>query len=214
MYALDPQAARKADTTGATIKELGKYIGEITQAKDVVTKKGGRGIEFIFKSASGQKANLAIYTTGANGDKYQGYDTLMAMLVCMGLSGIRPQPGTATRYDFDARMDVQEQATIFPDLCKPIGVLLETEDYVKQDGGIGMRIVLKSVFQSSTELTASEIMDRKTHPELLPKMVAALRHRPVKGHQTAGQQAHRDDGFGGPPAGHPANGGGFDSDSW
>lgn len=209
MYQLDPQAARQADTTGATIKEIGKYIGEFAQAKDVVTKKGGRGIEFIFKSASGQKANLAIYTTGANGDRYQGYDALMAIMTCMQLRGIKPQPGKITRYDFDSKKEVIEDGTVFPDLHKPIGVLLETEDYEKKDGSLGTRMVLKNVFQPSTELTASEILDKKTQPVLLPKMVEGLRHRPLKGRASA-QATRQDDGFGGPPAGHPASSG-FDS---
>ncbi len=182
MYTLDTQSARKADTTGNTIKELGKYVGSFVQAKDVTTKKGGKGIELVFKNDAGQKANLAIYTTGANGDKYQGYDALMAIMTCMQLRRIEPKPGKATRYDFDKKEDVSEDATIFPDLCKPIGVLLETEDYAKQDGsGIGTRMVLKNVFQADTELTASEILDRKTQPELLAKMVEGLRHRPIKG---------------------------------
>lgn len=180
MYQLDTQAARHADTAGATIKEIGKYVGEFIQAKDVVTKKGGRGIEFIFKSNSGQKANFAIYTTGANGDRYQGYDALMAIMTCMSLRGIKPAPGKVTRYDFDAKKEVQEDGTVFPDLHKPIGVLLETEDYEKKDGSIGTRMVLKNVFQPSTELTASEILDKKTQPVLLPKMVEGLRHRPLK----------------------------------
>ena len=205
MYALDTQAARHADTAGATIKELGKYGGEFVQAKDVVTKKGGRGIEFIFKSQGGQKANLAIYTTGANGDRYQGYDALMAIMTCLQLRGIKPAPGKVTRYDFDSKKEVQEDGTVFPDLHKPIGVLLETEDYEKKDGSIGTRMVLKNVFQPGTELTASEILDKKTQPELLAKMVEGLRHRPLKG---ARQPAPRqDDGFGGPPAGHPASSG-------
>ena len=205
MYTLDAQAARHADTAGATIKEIGKYVGEFIQAKDVVTKKGGRGIEFIFKSQGGQKANLAIYTTGANGDRYQGYDALMAIMTCLQLRGIKPAPGKVTRYDFDAKKEVVEDGTVFPDLHKPIGVLLETEDYEKKDGSIGTRMVLKNVFQPSTELTASEILDKKTLPELLTKMVEGLRHRPLKG---ARQPAPRqDDGFGGPPAGHPASSG-------
>lgn len=205
MYTLDAQAARHADTAGATIKEIGKYVGEFIQAKDVVTKKGGRGIEFIFKSQGGQKANLAIYTTGANGDRYQGYDALMAIMTCLQLRGIKPAPGKVTRYDFDTKKEVVEDGTVFPDLHKPIGVLLETEDYEKKDGSIGTRMVLKNVFQPSTELTASEILDKKTHPELLAKMVEGLRHRPLKG---ARQPAPRqDDGFGGPPAGHPASSG-------
>lgn len=213
MYTLDVQAARHADTAGATIKEIGKYVGEFVQAKDVVTKKGGRGIEFIFKSQGGQKANLAIYTTGANGDRYQGYDALMAIMTCLQLRGIKPAPGKVTRYDFDTKKEVVEDGTVFPDLHKPIGVLLETEDYEKKDGSIGTRMVLKNVFQPSTELTASEILDKKTQPELLAKMVEGLRHRPLKG---ARQPAPRqDDGFGGPPAGHPASSGfdGLDDDS-
>ena len=205
MYTLDVQAARHADTAGATIKEIGKYVGEFIQAKDVVTKKGGRGIEFIFKSRCGQKANLAIYTTGANGDRYQGYDALMAIMTCLQLRGIKPAPGKVTRYDFEAKKEVVEDGTVFPDLHKPIGVLLETEDYEKKDGSIGTRMVLKNVFQPGTELTASEILDKKTQPELLAKMVEGLRHRPLKG---ARQPAPRqDDGFGGPPAGHPASSG-------
>ena len=205
MYTLDVQAARHADTAGATIKEIGKYVGEFIQAKDVVTKKGGRGIEFIFKSQGGQRANLAIYTTGANGDRYQGYDALMAIMTCLQLRGIKPAPGKVTRYDFEAKKEVVEDGTVFPDLHKPIGVLLETEDYEKKDGSIGTRMVLKNVFQPGTELTASEILDKKTQPELLAKMVEGLRHRPLKG---ARQPAPRqDDGFGGPPAGHPASSG-------
>ena len=213
MYQLDVQAARHADTAGATIKEIGKYVGEFVQAKDVVTKKGGRGIEFIFKSQGGQKANLAIYTTGANGDRYQGYDALMAIMTCMQLRSIQPQPGKVTRYDYEAKKEVQEDGTMFPDLHKPIGVLLETEDYEKQDGSVGTRMVLKNVFQPGTELTASEILDKKTTPGMLAKMVEGLRHRPLKG---ARQPAPRqDDGFGGPPAGHPASSGfdGMDDDS-
>ena len=134
MYALDPQAARKADTTGNQIKEIGKYVGAFTQAVDIKTKKGGKGISFIFKSNSGQKANLAIYTQSAEGEKYQGFDQLMAIMTCMGLRNITPKPGTFTRYDFETKADVTENGSVFPELVKPIGVLLETEDYEKQDG--------------------------------------------------------------------------------
>lgn len=206
MYQLDTQAARQADTTGATIKEIGKYVGEFTQAKDIKTKKGGRGVEFIFKAASGQKANLAIYTTGANGDRYQGYDALMAIMTCMKVKRIDPKEGTITRYDFDAKKEIQEPGTIFPDLHGPIGVLLETEDYQKKDGSIGTRMVLKNVFQPDTELTASEVLDRKTQPVMLPKMVEGLRHRPLK-NRSSTQSSYDDHSQ--PPAGHPASDSGF-----
>ena len=206
MYALDVNAARHADTAGATIKELGKYVGEFIQAQDIVTKKGGRGISFTFKSTSGQRATLAIYTQSADGERYQGYDTLMAIMTCMQLRGIKPAPGKVTKWDYEAKKEVQEDGTLFPDLHKPIGVLLETEDYQKQDGSIVTRMVLKNVFQPGTELTASEILDKKTQPVALARMVEGLRHRPLKGARPA---AARDDA-GGPPAGHPASSG-FDN---
>lgn len=180
MYTLDPQSARKADAMGSQIKEIGKYVGAFTQAVDIKTAKGGKGVAFVFKSSSGQKANLAVYTMSAEGERYQGYDALMAIMTCMGLRDIKPKPGTFTKYDFDSRQDVQVDGNIFPELCKPIGVLLETEDYEKQDGGTGTRMVMKAVFQAATELTASEILDRKTTPEQLSRMVAGLRHRPLK----------------------------------
>lgn len=205
MYQLDTQAARHADTAGATIKELGKYVGEFIQAEDIKTKKGGRGVAFVFKSTSGQKANLAIYTTSKDGEHYQGYDTLMAIMTCMQLRGIKPAPGKVTKWDYDAKKEVQEDGTLFPDLHKPIGVLLETEDYEKQDGSTGTRMVLKNVFQASTELTASEILDKKTQPAALAKMVEGLRHRPLKGARPAAPRS--DDGAGAPPAGHPASSG-------
>ena len=206
MYTLDVNAARHADTAGATIKEIGKYVGEFLQAEDIKTKKGGRGVAFVFKSASGQKANLAIYTTNAAGEHYQGYDTLMAIMTCMQLRGIKPAPGKVTKWDYDNKKEVQEDGTLFPDLHKPIGVLLETEDYEKQDGSTGTRMVLKNVFQASTELTASEILDKKTTPVALAKMVEGLRHRPLKGART-NAAPRGDDGAGGPPAGHPASSG-------
>lgn len=208
MYALDTQAARHADTAGATIKELGKYVGEFIQAQDIVTKKGGRGISFTFKSTSGQKASLAIYTQSADGERYQGYDTLMAIMTCMQLRGIKPAPGKVTKWDYEAKKEVQEDGTLFPDLHKPIGVLLETEDYEKQDGSIGTRMVLKNVFQPGTELTASEILDKKTQPLALAKMVEGLRHRPLKGARPATPRSTET--AGGPPAGHPASSG-FDA---
>jgi len=180
MYKLDVQEARKADTQGNQIKEIGKYVGSITQAEDITAKTGTKGIALIFTSNSGQKAKLSIYTMKSDGSKIGGYSMLSAMMTCMKLRDIAPKAGKVTHYDYDAKADVIEDGNVFPDLCKPIGILLETEDFAKQDGGTGTRMVLRGVFQADTELTASEILDRKTVPEALPKMVAALRHHPLK----------------------------------
>jgi hypothetical protein len=185
MYQLDVKAARNADSGGSSIKELGKYVGEFTQAKVLTAKSGALGIEFSFKSTSGQKARLSIYTQSASGEHYQGYDILMAIMTCMRLRNIAPVLGQATKYDPNSHKDVEEECEIFPDLCNPIGVLIETEDYEKQNGSTGTRMVLKNVFQASTELTATEILDRKTEPLQLERLVSLLKHKPLKTAQYA-----------------------------
>lgn len=182
MYQLDSNAARKADSTGNQINEIGKYVGKFTQAEDIVAKTGTRGIALSFESDAGQKARISLYTMKADGAKIMGFDSLMAILTCMSLRGIKPQPGTVKVWDNDQKKEVERQGSVFSELCaKSIGLLLETEEYEKQDGSIANRMVLAGVFQAGTEFTASEILDRKTKPEHLEKMVARLHHRPLKG---------------------------------
>ncbi len=183
MYTLDTDSARKADSGGQIISEVGKYVGTFTQAEDVTAKSGTKGVSLTFESNTGQKARLSIYTKKSDGTTTMGYDTLMAIMTCLKLRGIKPAPGVVKSWDNDQRKEVGKQSTVFPDLCgKPIGLLLETEDYLKRDGTLAQnpRIVIKIVFQAETELVASEILDRKTTPLHLAKMVEGLRHRPLK----------------------------------
>ena len=190
MYALDATEARKADTQGNQIKEIGKYVGAITQAEDITAKTGTRGIALSFTSNSGQKAKVSIYTLKADGTKIGGFSMLSALMTCLQVRNIAPKPGKVTHYNYDAKADVVEDGSVFSELCKPIGLLLETEDFAKQDGSVGTRMVLRGVFQANTELTASEILDRKTVPEALPKMVAALRHHPLKAARPMAARQH------------------------
>lgn len=182
MYQLDSNAARKADSTGNQINEIGKYVGRFTQAEDIVAKTGTRGIAMTFESDAGQKARISLYTMKADGTRIMGFDSLMAILTCMSLRGIKPQPGIVKVWDNDQRKEVERQGFVFPDLCiKSIGLLLETEEYKKQDGGLANRMVLAGVFRAEDEFTASEILDKKTRPEHLEKMVARLHHRQLNG---------------------------------
>lgn len=181
MYALDTQSARKADQTGSRITELGKYVGTFTQAEDITAGTGTKGLALRFES-NGQSANLSLYTVKPDGEKIMGYQALMAIMTCMQLRNIAPKAGTVKVWDNETRTEVTKQAQVFPELCgKPIGLLLETEDYTKNDGGIGTRMVIAGIFRASDEFTASEILDKKTVPEQLGKMVARLHHRPAKG---------------------------------
>lgn len=197
MYELNTDSARKADQGGQMISEVGQYVGTFTQAEDITAKSGTKGVSLTFES-NGQKARLSLYTKKSDGTTIMGFDTLMAIMTCLKLRSIKPAPGIVKTWDNDQRKEVEKQATVFPDLCgKPIGLLLETEDYLKQDGSLSQhpRIVIKSVFQADTELTASEILDRKTSPVMLPKMVEGLRHRPLKNAPKPRSQQHDDGGF-------------------
>jgi hypothetical protein len=180
MYNLDPNAARKADQTGNRIDEIGKYVGTFTQAEDITAGTGTKGVALRFES-NGQTANLSLYTTKANGEQIMGFQALMAIMTCMSLRNITPKPGTVKYWDMEAKAEATKPGQVFPDLCgKPIGLLLETEDYPKNNGGIGTRMVIAGIFQAATELTAGEILDKKTKPEQLAKMVSRLRHRPAR----------------------------------
>lgn len=187
MYALDTNAAKQADQTGKFIKETGAYKGRFTKAEALTAATGTQGIAFTFESEGGQTANFSIYTIKADGTKLSGFQTLMALMVCMKMRNVgNPVVGVATKYDFDAKQDVQYQAPLLLDLMnKPIGVILQSCEYEKQrdrvpTGEYGWKIELQGAFEAATELTASEILGGKTKPELLTNMIAHLADRPLK----------------------------------
>lgn len=180
MYQLDPKAAQKADQTGNRINTLGKYVGTFTQAEDITAGTGTKGLALRF-DANGQGANLSLYTKKSDGETIMGFQVLMAIMTCLGLRNIEPKDGTVKAWDRESNTEITKQAKVFPDLCvKPIGLLLETEDYLKSDNTTGTKMVIAGVFQAKTELTATEILERKTVPLMLPKMVERLHHRPLK----------------------------------
>jgi hypothetical protein len=132
----------------------------------------------------------------------------MAIMACLKLRNVAdPVMGIATKYDFDAKQEVQYQAPLFMDLMnKPIGVILQSCEYEKQFNGeptgeYGWKLEIQGAFEYATELTASEILAGKTKPELLANMVARLADRPLRNkgsvapvasHASAGG-AHMDD---------------------
>lgn len=186
-YTLDVAAAKQADQTGKFIKETGKYKGVFTKAEALSASTGTKGIAFTFESEAKQTANFSVYTTKADGEKLRGYQTVMALMVCMGLRAVKPAVvGKATKYDFDAKQDVQYDAPLLLDLMnKPIGVILQLCEYAKEKdrvptGEFGWKIELQGAFASATELTATEILASKTKPEMLGVMISNLADRPLK----------------------------------
>lgn len=178
MYALDPVAAKAAESTGSRIAEKGKYKGKFTRAQHIVSEKGTFGIDFDFVADGGQKARFAIYTQREDGTQVYGFKQLSALMACLSLRTLAdPKDTPAKVYDFDQQRELDTVVPQFTELLgKPVGLLFTMEEY--RPGK--WRPNLAGTFQASTELVASEILDRKTQPMQLAKMVQALRDKPLR----------------------------------
>lgn len=174
-YTLNAELAKKSE--GASyISRTGKYIGRFIKAEDTVSKKGTRGIDFTFESNNKEKANyLTIWTFDKDGKQLYGLNIINAIMMCLKVKEMNA-------IDFMVKEGQNEKlAKCFVELQnKPIGLLLAKEGYVKNDGTPGSKMVIEGVFEAETELTASEILERKTIPTRLAEMVARLKDRPLQ----------------------------------
>lgn len=219
MYQLDPNAAREADSFGSYLSETGKYIGTFTRAEKLVSKnKGTHGIGFTFESTGKQSTRFDVWTIDASGKHLGGFKAVNAIMACMKLRLLTEAQGKVERYNWDTQQKDIVDATIFPDLMgKPVGLVLQKTEYEKvreghKTGETGWRLELLAPFSAEGEFTASEILDRKTKPEKLASIIATLADRPLK-NRPAALTPRADDGYSGPPAGHPASSG-FEDDGW
>lgn len=179
---LDTNLARQADRVNSTIKETGKYIGVITRAEKLLSKKGTEGLGLSFKSNNDETANyLDLYTVNAEGKKLPSMNIVQAILCCTRTKSVNEGTIQFEAWDKDAGKVIKKSANGYPDLIgKPIGLLLQKELATnEQTGEDTERMVIYGVFEPSSELTASEILDKKTSPEVLPKMLTSLMARPV-----------------------------------
>lgn len=190
MYQLDMNAAKESEQFNSRIAEIGKYVGKFIQAYHVNAKSGAKGIALDFESNDKQSAEFTLYTFNKDGEPIFGYKQLMALMTCLKVKNLSPVDGKFTAYDNAAGERLTKEGQVFNELIgKQIGLLIETEEYENGKGEVKTKPVIKAFFQADSELMATEILDRKTKPEQLEKVVAALRHRTLKGSKPAKQQA-------------------------
>lgn len=171
-YTLDAEQARAAGVSNR-ITETGKYVGKFTRAEEVVSRSKTEGVEFTFESNDGRTADfLTCWTYNEAGDALYGLKVLNAVLTCLRVKQITP-----SKMQIQGRDGVR-QANGFPDLMgKPIGLLLQREDYIKTDGLATFKFNIALPFEASSELTAGEILSKATSPVGLAKATAALRDK-------------------------------------
>ena len=190
-YQLDTKAAKQADQLFARIEEKGKYMGVITRAESIQSKKGTKGVGISFKTDTGATADyLDFWTINADGKQLAGYNLLMAIMTCLRVKGLKAATGEIEKYDRDLQARTKVQADLFNELMgKPIGFLIHMEEYAKTEGGTAWKPVISAPFDPAG-FTASEILAQAQKPETLEKMFFALRDRPLKNANSAPAQSH------------------------
>lgn len=160
--------------------ETGKYIGRFTRAEAVESDQGTEGIEFTFESRDGQSADfLTLWTVNAEGKEIYGMKVLNSMMTCLRVKSIKPTNAVIEKFSNGVKKKMD--ATIYLDLMnKPIGVLLQREDYEKKNHDIGTKFNIFACFDPQSEMMAGEILDRATKPEQLAKVMKTLRDKPMQ----------------------------------
>lgn len=191
-YDLDTSEAKAADNITSGISEAGKYIGTITRAEYLVSDKGTRGLGLSFKSDSGQTADyLDIYTHQKDGTALSGSKTVNAIMACTQQRRLSDGKITCEKWDKQSRQRVAVTVPGAPELMgKKIGLLLQ-EEVGTYKGDETHKLLIFGVFSAASELTASEILEKKTTPERLSKMVEALMARPVRDNRKKGGGSSR-----------------------
>lgn len=180
-YQLDTTAAKNADVIFSKIESKGKYFGTLTRAEQVTSSQGTKGVDLSFKADTGETADyLTLWTHNKDGKQLMGFNTLMAIMTCLRVRELKAQDGEIEKYDRDLQKRVKIIVPLFHDLMnKPLGLLIHMEEYAKTQGGTAWKPAISAAFDKD-EFTASEILAKAVKPETLPRMVQALRDRPLK----------------------------------
>jgi hypothetical protein len=181
-YTLDADLARQVGTR-LRITRSGKYAGRFTRAELVVSRQKSEGIEFTFESDDGRTADfLTCWTHNVDGRELYGLKVLNAILTCMRIREITARPAT-----LQDRHGATRDTRVFPQLVdRPIGLLLQREEYLKQDGNVGWKFNIVAPFEPTSGLTAGEILAQSNEPVQLERMVAGLHDRSLPQRPGAG----------------------------
>lgn len=180
---LNAAEARKADNFSTVIRESGKYVGTITRAQKLLSKNSVEGVGFSFKTDDGASASyLDLYTVKSDGTKIFGYNLVQSILCCARVKNADEGPIMFEVWDGDDRKMVQTTEPGYPALMgKRIGLVLQRELGTHSVTGADTdRMQIVGVFEAETGLTATEILDGKTKPERIDRVVRMIQANPVR----------------------------------
>lgn len=180
---LNANDARKGDTVSNIIRETGEYIATITRAEKLLSKNGVEGVGLSIRTDNDASANyLDLYTVKPDGTKLRGYHLVQALLCCTRVKSVDEGRITFEKWDSNERRLVSVQGDGYPALMgKRVGVFLQQELQLHQVTGETVdRLNLIGVFEASSGLTATEILDGKTKPEHAEKYRQIIAKTPIR----------------------------------
>ena len=183
-YSLDPNMARQADEKSGRIEETGAFTGRIKYAIATKSHGGAEGIELHFESSDRRDARVTVWTYKKDGSvNDSGMRLVNAIMTCVMTKQLTPTEGNADVYDFATSSRVSKRVTLFPELQKPVGIVLQLapEEY-KKNGEIKVanRLEIYAAYNSQTGMTASEILTKATAAEKLQHMLSTVKDKPLK----------------------------------
>jgi hypothetical protein len=195
-YTLNPDAARAAGA-GSRITETGKYVGAIVSAVATVSgQKASEGIEISFEADDGRTADyLTIWTHRSDGTELPGFRMVNALMTCVKARELKPVKGSVA----DPRTGGTKEAFVYAALAQRVGLILQRENYVKQDGTEGFKFDIVLPFDPVTGQSAAEILNRETDAAQVDRIASTLKDKAPR-NKPAGGSPHAS-------FGHPANGG-------
>lgn len=180
---LNPADAKKADNFSNIIRDSGKYLGTITRAEKLLSKNGVEGVGLSFKSGDGESANyLDIYTVKKDGEKLRGYNLIQSLLCCLRLKTCDEGSIQFQRWSKEDHAEITTTATGYPAMMnKRIGVILQRELQTHSQTGEDVeRIGIVQVFEATSGLSATEILNDDTVPKRVDKTLAMVLAKPVR----------------------------------
>jgi hypothetical protein len=157
-------------------------MGTVTAAFYEKNPKGTESVNVMFIADNGQEVGpLNLYTHNGSGAPLAGYKQLNALMTCAKVKALNWKEEPVELYDFDQQGMVTKQKECAIELKgKKIGLVLQQEEYQKQNGDIGERMIIAAPFEFGTELMAAEILSKQNKAAALGGFMAFIAKNPVR----------------------------------
>lgn len=176
-FTLDAKAAIAAESKSSVITETGAYYCTIKQAVVSKTPKGATEVAFEFNTDSGGIARARVYPQKSDGSVNEsGANVVQAMMACLRMRTLNTETAIIEVFDRDAGRTIKAQADILPVSGRKIGVVLQ-KVIGEHNGKPTAKTEIYAFFEHDSNLTASEILNKKDKPEALHRLLSSVKDK-------------------------------------